>query len=121
MVVNAGAVAYSARERFWLAVLAVAGFGGLNGAFVWAMLVHPEMALSAYQNPVSAAFMVEAFILVGVLAYLLRRWRVSTVNWVWFVLLSLLGGIAFSLPVVLLWTERRSSRTESPLTVKSDK
>ncbi len=68
MVVNVGAVAYSARERFWLAVLALVGFGGLNGTFVWAMLVHPEMALSAYQNPVSAAFMVEALILVGVLA-----------------------------------------------------
>ena len=100
---------YSARERIWLTVLAVAGAAGLNGVFVWAVLARPDALTSALTNPVAAAFIVEAFVLVGALAYLLARWRVSTVHWAWFVVLSLLGGIAFALPAVLLWSTRDSS------------
>jgi hypothetical protein len=100
-------VHYSARERFWLWTVALVGFAGLNGVFLWAMLTRPETMLSALQNPVAAAFIVEAFVLVGVLAYLLARWKVSQVHWGWFILLSLIGGIAFALPVVLLWSQRR--------------
>jgi len=31
---------------------------------------------------------------------------VSSVHWMWFVVLSLAGGLAFAVPVVLLWTDR---------------
>ena len=102
---------YTARERLGLALTAVVGFAGLNGVFVWALLSDPEMAMAAFRNPVAAAFIVEAFLLVAVLAYLLGRWKVSNVHWAWFVLLSIAGGIAFSLPVVLLWSERRARRS----------
>ena len=101
-------VEYTSTERLGLTLIAVVGFAGLNGVFVWAMLTDPEMAMTALRNPVAAAFIIEAFILVGVLAYLLGRWKVSNVHWGWFVLLSIVGGIAFSLPVVLLWSERRA-------------
>jgi hypothetical protein len=98
-------VIYSARERFWLAVLAAFTFFGLNGAFVYGLL-HPALLQAALANPLALAFILEAFVLVGVLAYLLRRWGVSRLPWGWFVVLSLLGGLAFSLPVVLLVTGR---------------
>ncbi len=104
---------YSSRERAWFLVLAVAGFAGLNGVFLWAVVARAELVLSALQNPVAAAFVVEAFVLVGVLAYLLNRWRVSQVHWGWFVLLALVGGIVFALPVVLLWSGQRTQRTQA--------
>jgi hypothetical protein len=99
---------YSARERSWFGILAVGSFAILNGTFVWAMLTRPDALGSALANPVAAAFISEAFVLMGVLAYLLGRWNVSSVHWSGFVLLSLLGGISFALPLVLLWSSRRS-------------
>jgi hypothetical protein len=100
-------VEYSARERFWLWAVAVFGFVGVNGAFVYALLVRPDALAAAMANPIAAAFMVEALLLVGVLAYLLGRWGVSRLSWVWFVLLSLVGSLACALPVVLLWPRGR--------------
>lgn len=97
---------YTARERTWLCLLAIASAGGLNGVFLWAVVRQPGALWSAFQNPVAAAFIAEALVLTGVLAYLLGRWRVSRVHWGWFVALSLAGGLAFAIPVVLLWRGR---------------
>ena len=99
---------YTATERRWLLTLACAAFTGLNGVFAWAVVAKPESILSALRNPVAAAFIGEAFVLVGVLAYFLGRWGVSRVHWAWFVLLALVGGIAFALPVALLWRGREA-------------
>jgi len=100
-------VQYSARERFWLWTLAVAGFLVINGAFAYGLL-QPGAFAAAMTNPLALAFMAEAFVLMGVLAYLLTKWKVSRLSWGWFVLLSLLGSMAFALPVALLW--RRPAR-----------
>ena len=97
---------YTKREQVFLVILAVVGFAGLNGIFVWALLNAPQAVSLALGNPVAIAFMAEAFVLMGVLAYLLGRWKVSRLHWAWFVLLSLVGGIAFALPVVVLWRAR---------------
>ena len=98
---------YSARERLCLWTLAVLGFAGLNGVFLWALAARPDAAFAVMRDPVAAAFIVEALVMVGVLAYLFARWNVSSVHWMWFVLLSLAGGLAFGVPVVLLWTDRK--------------
>ena len=95
-------IPYSRAERSWLTVLAVVGFVVLNGAFVYGLLT-PGVLRGALTNPIALAFIVEALVMVGVLAYLLARWGVSRRSWIWFVALSLLGGMAFALPVVLLW------------------
>ena len=68
---------YSSRERFWLGVVAAVGFLGVNGVFLYALIFQPETLGRAMANPVSAAFMAEALILVAVLAYLLRKWKVA--------------------------------------------
>lgn len=98
---------YSAGERAFFIVLATVCGGGLNGVFLWASLMHPEWLTVAMQNPVSLAFMLEALVMSGVLAYLLARWGVSRVHWTMFVGLALSGGIGFAVPVVLLWSDRK--------------
>lgn len=100
---------YTPRERFWLWTVAVVGAVGLNGAFVYGVFFQPGALAEAMANPVSLAFMAEAWVLVGLLAYLLTRWGVGRLGWGWFVLLSFLGGIAFALPVVLLWPGKKAS------------
>ncbi len=98
---------YSSGERFWLSCLAVLGFVGVNGAFLYGV-IRPEVLAGALSNPVSLAFVVEALLLLIVLAYLLTKWGVLRMHWSWFVLLSLIGSLAFALPVALLWHNKRT-------------
>jgi len=102
-------VQYTPRERFWLVALAVFGCLAVNGAFVYGLVFQPDAKTAALTNPLAAAFIAEALVLVGVLAYLFERWGVSRLGWGWFVFLSLLGSIAFAIPVVLLYPQRDSS------------
>ena len=99
--------AYTARERFALWLLGASGLVGLNGAFVYGLLASPGSLQAALSNPVALAFILEALVLVVVFADLLGKWGLLRVGWGWFVLFSLLGGLAFALPVALLWRQPR--------------
>jgi hypothetical protein len=101
-------VTYSKAERAWLWVLCIVGFVPINGAFVYGLL-HPEGLREALSNPVSAAFIAEALILLAALTWLLRKWGVSRLSRPMFVALSLAGGLAFALPIALLWRRKDPS------------
>jgi hypothetical protein len=98
-------IAYNHRERCWLWCLSVFGFFALNSAFLYGVF-QPDAVLSALTNPIAAAFIIEALVMMGLLAYLLTKWQVVRLHWRWFVFLSLPGGMAFALPIVLLWRRR---------------
>ena len=100
-------IEYRRSERIFLWSLAVVGFVLVNGAFVYGIL-RPGVLQEALANPIALAFMAEAMLLMGAFAYLLVRWQVSRLSWVWFVVLSMLGSMAFALPVVLLWPGREA-------------
>jgi hypothetical protein len=51
-------------------------------------------------------FVLEALVMTGILAYLLRKWAVTRLPWGWFVLLALIGSLAFALPIAILWKQR---------------
>src|SRR3954453_24242606 len=86
------AIAYSPRERAWLGAVAGAGFLVLNGTFCYCVVFRPDLLGAAMTNPISLAFIVEAFVMTGVLAYLLRKWRVMRLAWGWVVALALIGA-----------------------------
>lgn len=98
-------IEYSPAERFWLWALAAFGFLAVNGAFMYGVFVRPEILAQAQRNPLSMAFVVEALLLVAALAYLLPKWGVTRMPWGWFVVLSLAGSLAFSLPLALMWKQ----------------
>ena len=100
-------VEYKSGERRALMLIAGLGLLGMNGAFLYGAFVEPSLMESALRNPVSLAFMAEAFVLMGALAYLLHKWGVLRLAWGWFVALSLLGSMAFALPVAILWPHRK--------------
>ena len=106
-------IRYSKLERFLLMVLAAVGLVVVNGGFIYGVFIAPDALTVAMRNPVSLAFQIEAFLLLAALAYLLSKWGVSRISWVWFVILALLGSLAFALPVALLW-RRRGGREPSP-------
>lgn len=97
---------YTPTERFWLSLLGGFCFLILNGAFFYGMLFQPDSLMASLKNPLSAAFIAEAILLVGLFAYLFARWQISRLKWGWFVVLSLLGGLAFAVPVALLLPRR---------------
>jgi hypothetical protein len=96
-------VDYTRGERLWLWALAAFGLLGVNGVFLWTLFARPEIMREALANPITIAYSVEALALVAALAWLLRKWGVSRVGWGWFVGLSLLGSLAFAIPVALLF------------------
>ncbi len=99
---------FTATERVAFGIVAAIGALGLNGVFLYAVFVNPSLIGAAFANPVSLAFVLEAFVMLGLLAYVLHRWEVSRLTWLGFVILSLLGGLAFAFPVALLWKREAS-------------
>lgn len=72
----ANEIEYSSRERFWLWCLSMRGFSAVNVVFLYGTFFQPKAMANAFANPLALAFIVEAFVLMGVLAYLLSKWRV---------------------------------------------
>lgn len=99
-------VEYSRGEKVALVVLGVVGLVALNTVFIYALVFQPDLVVQAHTNPVSAVFIAEAFLLMVFFAYFLRKWGVARLGWGWFIVLSLLGSMAFAIPVVLLWRRR---------------
>lgn len=116
-------IQYSSAERLFLWSVATVGLVGVNGVYLFSVFFIPGAQAEAMGNPISLAFMVEAFLLLVVLTYLLGKWGVTRLGRGWFVFLSLLGSIAFALPAVLLWpgTDRTDSADGDTTRVSSKK
>ena len=71
------------------------------------------MLADTMASPLALAFIAEALLLTGVLAYLLGTLQVTRLSRGWFVVLALAGGLGFALPVAILWrTAARPRRTQ---------
>lgn len=104
-------------ERLWpyrvgLVVVAAIGLLGLNGVYVYHLIVHQEVVSGAFDNPVSVVFMAEALVMVIFGAWLIRSLGLERPGWLAFVVLSFVGTLAFSVPTFLLLHLRRSRREE---------
>ena len=99
-------------------LLAIALFGHLvpNGLFVYWLVVEFDGVQAVLDDHLAVAFMLDAFLALGVLAYLFAIKPPGPIRWPWFVLLSLLGGLGFSIPFYLWLNQRRAEpRTEAPV------
>ena len=94
-------IALTKHESGALAVLAALGLLIPNGIFIYYLIAHPEVMRAALQNPISLIFIIEAFFLMGVVAWLLKKAEIKRPSWAIFIFLSLLGSMAFSVPATL--------------------
>ncbi len=88
----------SQKRQGWI-LLAVALFGLFvpNGMFFYALLHNPNSSGGLAHNLLASSFMLDAFLAMGLLAYFFAMRSIGPVRWYWFIVLSLLGGLAAQL------------------------
>lgn len=103
----------STAEKLLLA-LAVFGFIGPNGCFVYYALVDFGRVIGALSNPIALVFIAEAFALMFLMAWLLHHWGWRRPGWGGFIVMSLVGSLLFSVPLCLYLASRAAREQRVP-------
>jgi hypothetical protein len=91
-------------------VLLLIAFMGLlvpNALFLYWLLVEYQGIAAVLQDKLALGFIIDAFMALVLLAFYFARNPIGRVRWPWFVLLSLLGGLGFSLPFYYWLNQRK--------------
>lgn len=83
----------------WLLVVSMFGFVIPNGIFVYWLLREWAGFAAIFANHLAVAFILDAFAAMLLLAWSFGKRPIGPLRWPWFVVLSLLGGLWFSLPM----------------------
>lgn len=103
--------AFTKTQEQMLCLLAVIGLIVPNGVFIYFATTRWDPVIAALTNPVSLVFIVEAFALMFLFAWLIRRQRLTAPGGLAFIAMSLLGSMMFSVPACLwLWSRKIRSR-----------
>ena len=86
--------------------LAVLGFIGPNGIFVYAAIADLPLLRAAASDPIALALMIEAFLLTALFAWIILRAGNIRPGWAMFVVLSIVGSLACSVPGFLYLASR---------------
>lgn len=92
-----------------LLIAAIVGFLAINVPFLYFALVEQETYRAAMTNGLALVFVGEAFLLMFFLAFVIARLGWKKPGWFTFILLSLLGSLAFSIPLFLFFKTRPES------------
>lgn len=101
-------LSFTPTQRLTLLFLSIVGFLGPNGVFLWVAATQPGAMMEAMRQPVAAVFIAEAFFLMFFFAWLIHRAQVRPGAGL-FILFSLVGSLAFSVPF-WLWLVSRQKR-----------
>ncbi len=91
-----------------LLIIALFGLVVPNGFFLYWLLYEYDGLANVAQNKLALAFIIDAFLAMGLLAYAFARKPLGRVKWYWFIVLSILGGLGFSLPLYW-WLNNRDA------------
>ena len=91
----------------WLVAVALFGLLVPNGIFVYWLLTEFTGVGPVVENKLALAFMIEAFLVLGIMAVYFARNPIGRVKWYWFVVLSLIGGLGFGIPFYY-WLNKRT-------------
>src|SRR5512146_2192152 len=95
------------RTRMWLLAIAALGFLVPNGFFIYWLLVEFSGLRAVLQDRLALGFILDVFLALILLAVYFAKRPIGPVRWYWFVVLSLLGGLGFSLPLYYWLNQRR--------------
>ena len=91
----------------WLLAIAAVGFLVPNGIFIYWLLVEFSGLRAVLQDRLAFGFILDVFLALILLAVYFAKRPIGPVRWYWFVVLSLLGGLGFSLPLYYWLNQRR--------------
>jgi hypothetical protein len=82
-------------------LLSILGFLLINLPFLYFAFFEKAVYDTAMSNGVALVFMSEAFLLMLLVAFLIAKLGLKKPGWLWFIVLSILGSMAFSVPFYL--------------------
>ena len=82
----------------WLLLVALFGLLVPNGLFLYWLFVEYRGLAAVLQDKLALGFMLDALLALVILTVYFARHPVGRFRWPWFVALSILGGLGFSLP-----------------------
>jgi hypothetical protein len=94
----------------WLLFMAMFGFFVPNGFFVYWLLAEYNGLGPVLQDHLALGFILDVTVALALLAWHFAAHPPGPWRWPWFVLLSLLGGLGFSLP--LYWWLNRDATSK---------
>src|SRR5262245_19940902 len=97
-----------ARNLSWLPLIALVGFVVPNGFFVYWLLFEFEGFGPILRDRLALGFILDVALALVLLAIYFAHHPLGAVKWPWFVVLSLMGGLGFSLPLYY-WLNRRNA------------
>lgn len=100
------------KQRWMLLAVALFGLVVPNNMFLYAWLHNTDGGGIAH-NLLASSFMLDAFIAMGVIACFFAVRPIGPVRWYWFVLLSIVGGMAFSFPLYWWLNLRREAAAQA--------
>ena len=90
----------------WLVLVALFGLFVPNGIFVYWLVTEFNGIGAVLENKLALAFIIEAFLVLGIMTVYFARNPIGRVKWYWFVVLSLIGGLGFGIPFYYWWNKR---------------
>jgi hypothetical protein len=91
-----------------LLVIALFGLIVPNGIFIYWLLTEFHSLAEVINNKLAVAFIIDAFMAMFLLAYFFAVNPIGKIKWHWFIVLSLIGGLGFSIPFYF-WLNKRNS------------
>jgi hypothetical protein len=92
----------------WLLIIALFGLFVPNGIFIYWLFTELGGAAEVIQNKLAVAFIIDAFLAMFLLAWRFAAKPIGKVRWYWFVILSVIGGLGFSIPFYWWLNEREN-------------
>ncbi len=84
-----------------LLIAAIIGFFAINVPFLYYAILDKDTYAEAMGNGTALVFIGEAFLLMFFFAFLIFKLGWKRPGWVFFIVMSLLGSMAFSIPLQL--------------------
>lgn len=92
----------------WLLLIAAFGLIVPNGFFIYWLIFEFRGIAPVLENRLALGFMLDVLLVLILMAVYFARNPIGPIKWYWFVVLSFLGGLGFSLPLYY-WLNRRRS------------
>jgi hypothetical protein len=92
----------------WLLLVAAFGMIVPNGFFVYWLLYEYQGLGPVLQDRLAMGFILDVAVTLAILTVYFAKHSIGPVRWPWFVVLSFMGGLGFSLPLYY-WLNQRTT------------